>query len=93
MTDTSRPALSPEARSAALDSTVAKLAREGWTVTSVSPAQAVLQRRKRIGWFWNLLLTLVTGGLWLIVVIVKLVNRKTETRIVTVDAYGNVSTR
>lgn len=45
-----------------------------------------------IGWFWNTI-ALVTAGLWLIVVIVRVVNRKVETRIVTVDAYGTVAIR
>lgn len=93
MTNTAPGALSDADRYNIVNAEVAKLARDGWTVSSVTPGQAVLQRRKRIGWFWNIILTLLTAGLWLIVVIVKLVNRKTLTKIVTVDAYGNVSTR
>jgi len=79
--------------SAALNAEVARYATQGWTVSSVSDGQAVLQRRKRIGWFWNLLLTLLTGGLWLIVVIVRLINRKTETLILSVDPSGRVVAR
>ena len=59
----------------------------------MSGAQAVLQRKKRIGWFWNLILSVLTGGLWLIVVIIRVVNRKIETKILAVDAYGAVSAR
>ncbi len=85
--------VSSAAQSAVLDAEIAKWAKAGWSVTSTSPGQAVLQRKKRIGWFWNLILTLLTGGLWLIVVIIRVVNRKIETRIITVDAAGRVAVR
>ncbi|MGG7451338.1 hypothetical protein ACQ3HE_10615 [Plantibacter auratus] len=82
-----------EQLTAVLNAEVARYAARGWTVSSVQGQQAVLQRQKRIGWFWNLVLTLITGGLWLIVVIIRVVNRKIESLIVTVDAYGRISTR
>jgi hypothetical protein len=77
-------------RVAALDEAVARWARDGWSVSSVSGATAVLQRKKRIGWFWNLVLTVITGGLWLIVVVVRVVNRKIQTVVLTVDEYARV---
>ena len=82
-----------EQLTAVLNAEVARYAARGWTVSSVQGQQAVLQRQKRLGWFWNLILTLITGGLWLIVVIIRVVNRKIESLIVTVDAYGRISTR
>lgn len=82
-----------EQLTAVLNAEVARYAARGWMVSSVQGQQAVLQRQKRIGWFWNLILTLITGGLWLIVVIIRVVNRKVESLIVTVDAYGRISTR
>ena len=85
--------ITQEQQAAILNAEVARLAAQGWTVGSVSGGQGILQRKKRIGWFWNTILTLVTAGLWLIVVIVRVVNRKIETRIVTVDAYGTVAVR
>ena len=83
--------LDDAARAAILNAEVARYANQGWTVSSVSAGQGVLQRTKRIGWFWNLLLVIITAGLWLIVIIIRVVNRKIETRIVRVDAYGRVS--
>lgn len=80
----------PAAPSTVLNAEIARLASQGWTVSSVSEGQAVLQRKKRIGWFWNLLLAVVTGGLWLIVVIVRLINRKVETIIITTTPDGRV---
>ena len=83
--------LDDASRAAILNAEVARYANQGWTVSSVSAGQGVLQRKKRIGWFWNLILTIITAGLWLIVIIIRVVNRKIETRIVRVDAYGRVS--
>lgn len=82
-----------EQRTALLNAEVARLAARGWTVSSVSGGQGIVQRKKRIGWFWNTILALITGGLWLIVVVIRVVNRKIETRVVTVDAYGVVHIR
>lgn len=94
MTDTGTPAtMTTDQQTAALNAEVAKYAAKGWTVSNVTSAQAVLQRKKRIGWFWNIVLTVVTGGLWLIVIVVRLVNRKMETVILAVDLYGNVVAR
>lgn len=93
MTETGRATLGDPQITAILNAEVANLARAGWTVSSIAGAQAVLQRKKRIGWFWNLILALLTAGLWLIVVIIRVVNRKIETKIVSVDAYGRVSIR
>lgn len=90
---TDRHPITREQQAAILNAEVARLAAQGWTVGSVSGDQGILQRKKRIGWFWNTILTLITAGLWLIVVIVRVVNRKIETRIVTVDAYGAVTVR
>ena len=86
-------ALPPEQIASILNVEVARYASRGWTVASVQGHQAVLQRKKRIGWFWNLILSVLTAGLWLIVVVVRLVNRKVESMIITVDAFGKVSRR
>lgn len=76
-----------------LQAEIARASADGWTVTSVTGGQAILQRKKRIGWFWNLVLTFLTAGLWLIVVLVRVINRKTETLVITVDAAGNLTRR
>ena len=73
-----------------MDQAVAQYVRQGWAVESRTDTQAVLTRKPRIGWFWNILLTLLTGGLWLIVVVFKLINRKVERRVLTVDQSGNL---
>lgn len=94
MTDASAtPGLSDESRAARLNAEVASYASKGWTVSSVTPGQAVLQRKKKIGFLINLILSVLTGGLWLIVVLVRVVNRKIESIILTVDVHGNVRRR
>ena len=82
-----------EARERILNAEIARYAAKGWTVQTVSAGQAVLSRNKRMGWFWNLILVLVTAGLWLIYVVYRALNRKKETLVVTVDAQGRVQTR
>lgn len=66
-----------------LDQKVAEYVAKGYAVESRTESQAVMTRKKRIGWFWNLLLTVITGGIWLVVVFFKLVNRKTERVVLT----------
>jgi hypothetical protein len=73
-----------------LDQAVAQYVNNGWAVESRTDTQAVLTRKQRLGWFWNILLSVFTGGLWLIVVFFKLVNRKVERKVITVDAAGNL---
>ena len=85
-------ALPDDTRSQILNAEVAKYAKRGWTVETVSGGQAVLTKNKRIGWFWNLVLVILTGGLWLIYVIYRALNRKKLTAIITVDPYGKVRT-
>ena len=83
----------PEAtRSQLLNAEVAKYVRQGWTVETITAGQAVLSKNKRIGWFWNLILVLLTGGLWLIYVIYRALNRKKLTAVITVDEQGRVRT-
>lgn len=89
----SAPALSNDERTAILNAEIAKHVRRGWTVQSATGGQAVLTKNKRIGWFWNAILVLVTAGLWLIYVIYKALNRKQNTLIINVDAYGKVTQR
>ncbi len=63
---------------------------DGWTVQTVSSGQAVLSKVRRMGWFWNTIGVLITAGFWLIYVIYRALNRKRDTLIITVDAYGQV---
>jgi hypothetical protein len=88
-----RRPIGEQERAAIINAEVARAAHNGWTVQTVSQGQAVLTKNNRIGWFWNTVLAFVTVGLWLIVVIYRVVNRKQQTMIISVDAYGKVSRR
>lgn len=83
--------LSIEQRTTILDREIAEASRKGWSITSVTPGtQAILQRKKRVGWFWVTVLSILTVGIFLIIIAVRIVNRKMETLIITVDADGKV---
>jgi hypothetical protein len=91
MTDVnSASPVSEATRTQILNAEVAKYAKRGWSVETASAGQAVLSKNKRIGWFWNLILVILTGGLWLIYVVYRALNRKKITAIITVDEYGQV---
>lgn len=85
-------ALSDESRAQLLNAEVAKYAQRGWTVQSVAAGQAVVSKNKRIGWFWNLILVILTGGLWLIYVVYRALNRKVQTVVITVEPTGRIRT-
>lgn len=71
-----------------LDAAVADYVTRGWAVESRSANQAVMARKSTIGWFWNTLLALFTGGLWLIVVAYRVINRKVYRVVLTFDGIG-----
>ncbi|MDH5132875.1 MULTISPECIES: DUF2510 domain-containing protein [unclassified Microbacterium] len=77
-------------QAALLNAEVARYAAGGWMVQSATPNQVVLSKVKRMGWFWNLILVLLTAGLWLIFVIYRALNRKSESMILTIDDYGRI---
>ena len=80
--------ISTDQQQAILGAEIARYVSRGWTVESVVGPTATLTKNKRIGWFWNTVLTFVTLGLWLIVVIFRVVNRKRYTIVLTVDPSG-----
>lgn len=88
MSDTALVA--PEVRSAALDAEVARQLGKGWMLQSRTESQAVLVRTKKMGLFWNVVLTILTGGIWLIVIVIRMFNRKSKVRTITVDLNGKV---
>lgn len=77
----------------ALNAEVARWVGKGYGVESTSPGQVVLMKRKRVGLFWNVVLSIITGGLWLIWVLYRVINRKTDRVVLYVDASGAVKRR
>lgn len=89
------PAL-PMSTEAPLNTEVAKYARQGYTVTDRSPGQVILQRKKKIGLLYILVMILLAVsviGLLLLFPLLRMVNRKMETIVLTVDASGRVTAR
>jgi hypothetical protein len=93
MTDAPTPTKSESERSAILSRVVADHVKKGWATETVSNTQAVLVKVKRIGWFWNLILVIITGGLWLIYIIYRALNRKTTRKVLFVNELGIVEER
>ncbi|PJJ72330.1 hypothetical protein CLV46_1897 [Diaminobutyricimonas aerilata] len=85
--------LSEAQRAEILNTAVAGYVRKGWAAEAISGTQAVLVKTKRIGWFWNLILVLITAGLWLIYVVYRALNRKQKRLVLFVDERGQVHTR
>lgn len=73
-----------------LDTQVARYVARGYAVESRTASQLVLVKPRRIGWFWNTILVLVTGGLWLIYVIYRVVNRKADRVVFTLGSDDKV---
>ena len=66
-----------------MDQIVAEHVNKGWAIESRTETQAVVTKKSRIGWFWIITLTVLTGGLWLIVVLYKVINRKVDRKVLT----------
>lgn len=73
-----------------LNREVAAYVQRGYAVESSMPGQVVLSKRSRIGLLSNVLLTLLTGGIWLVVIAYRLINRKTSRVVLTVNESGKV---
>jgi hypothetical protein len=79
----------PEAeRREILDRAVTKYLRHGYSLESNTGRQAVVSRPQRVNVLLNLLLVLLTGGLWLIVVALQLLNRPKDRVVLTIDERG-----
>jgi hypothetical protein len=87
---TTTEAISPERKQQILQQAVTSWAAGGWTVNHVNADQAVLKRTRRMGWFWNTIAVLFTGGLWLIYVIYRALNRLEDVAVLTVDDFGTI---
>lgn len=74
-----------------LNAEIARWVTQGWIVQTINGSQAILYKTKRVGLFWNLILTLLTAGLWLFIWLYKILNQKTYQVIINVNEFGNVT--
>ena len=91
MSDIASPVVTVDARRAALVKALRKYSDDGYAVAlSADGLTATLSRKSKISLFWNIILTLITGGIWLIVILIRLANRKTKSVVLYVDESGKV---
>ena len=83
--------LPEDQRRAILDRAVARYVANGYSVQSNTGRQAVVVKRQRINLLLNLLLVLITGGLWLIFLAVRLLNWPTDRVVLTVNDQGDLT--
>jgi hypothetical protein len=69
---------------------VTKYVRHGYTVASNTGRQAVVSKRRRVNVPLNTVLVVLTGGLWLAVVAVRLLDRPTDRVLLSVDGSGEL---
>lgn len=87
---TGRRRLSDADRRSILDRAVTKYAQHGYSVVSNTGRQAVVSKRQRVNVPVNALLALLTGGLWLVVLALRLLNRPVDRVVLTVDDSGDL---
>lgn len=76
-----------------LNDHVANYVKRGYVVSSRTPSQVVLTKARRLGFLWwviHLLLSVITGGLWLIYVFYRVLRPKLHQVVLTVDNAGRV---
>jgi len=82
---------SPDERKALLARTVSNQVAAGWRVESQSDYQAIFVKGRHIRHILHLVLTLLTGGVWVIVWILRWAIYHERRQIANVDEYGNVT--
>lgn len=80
-------------RQEVLNREVAAYVGRGYAVESSMPGQAILSKKSKIGLLSNVLLTLLTGGIWLVVIAYRVINRKTSRVVLTVSEDGRITKR
>lgn len=74
-----------------LDRAAARYMLHGYTETFNDGHQAVLVKRQQVNVPLNLVLAIITGGFWLVVLALRLLNWPTDRAVLTVDAAGELS--
>jgi hypothetical protein len=88
------PIKSAEERKAALEVVLASELSTGKSrIESKSDFTAVLVSGKKVNHVLHLILTLLTAGLWLFVWLVIVITNSGGRKVISVDAYGNVTTK
>ncbi len=83
-----RGRLTDEERRAILDRAVTKYVQHGYRVRSNTGRQAVVAKRQPVNVLLNTVLAILTGGFWLILLAIRLLNWPTDVVVLSVDESG-----
>ena len=84
---------SEERRRAVLDHAIGTYVEHGYKVESVHGFQAVMVKRRSVFTLFNALMTVVTAGLWLIVMVIRAIDPLVDRAVLTVDRRGELHGR
>ena len=69
---------------------IVKYVNQGYQVQSSTDTQVVMSKKKKIKLITHILIALLTAGIWLIVPLIQIINRKQNTIVLSVDQFGNI---
>ncbi len=79
-----------EERKLILQNEVATWLPKGYQVQTMTDTQAILTRKKKIKVITHVILAFLTVGLWLIIPLIQLINRKQQTLVISVEPSGKL---
>ena len=79
-----------EQRRNLLQREIVKFVNQGYQVQSITDTQVVLSKKKKIRLITHIVIALLTAGIWLIVPLIQIINRKQNTIVLSVDEFGNI---
>lgn len=82
--------LSLPQRQEILQREIEKWVSKGFSVESSTETRAILSKKKKIRLIIHLVIALLTAGIWLLIVLWQVINRKSQTVIISVDEQGRV---
>ncbi|GAA4744269.1 hypothetical protein GCM10025783_14920 [Amnibacterium soli] len=85
--------LTDEERRSILDRAVTRYVEHGYRVRSNTGRQAVVAKRQSVNVPLNAVLAILTGGFWLILLAVRLLNWPTDLVVLSVDETGELQGR
>lgn len=88
-----RGRLTDEERRSILDRAVTKYVQHGYRVRSNTGRQAVVAKRQSVNVPLNAALAILTGGFWLVLLALRLLNWPTDVVVLSVDGSGDLQGR
>jgi hypothetical protein len=73
-----------------LQNEVATWLPKGYQIQTMTDTQAILTRKKKIKVLTHVILAILTVGIWLIIPLIQLINRKQQTLVISVEPSGKL---